>query len=112
MCVTLYRDLYCDGGYRFVCSNDMLYLHRRWYQRGLVYVGKAPLGLSFNSYSKSNSICCFSNDSVVDNSIDDMAIPRYHNLGRLIIQNNTAVLGSFRPETRLFWYAHEGGRMP
>ena len=81
-------------------------------QRGLVYVGKAPLGLSFNSYSKSNSICCFSNDSVVDNSIDDMAIPRYHNLGRPIIQNNTAVLGSFRPETRLFWYAHEGGRMP
>ena len=50
--------------------------------------------------------------SVVDNSIDDIAIPRYHNLGRPIIQNNTEVLGSFRPETRLFWYAHEGGRMP
>ncbi len=29
-----------------------------------------------------------------------------------IIQNNTEVLGSFRPETRLLWYAHEGGRMP
>ena len=50
--------------------------------------------------------------SILDNSINDVAIARLDNLGRPIIQYNTAVLGSFCPETRLFWYAHEGGRIP
>ena len=50
--------------------------------------------------------------SILDNSINDVAIARLDKLGRPIIQNNTAVLGSFSPETRLFWYAHEGGRIP
>ena len=50
--------------------------------------------------------------SILDNSINDVAIARLDNLGRPIIQYNTAVLGSFSPETRLFWYAHEGGCIP
>ena len=50
--------------------------------------------------------------STLDNSINDVAIARLDNLGWPIIHYNTAVLGYFRPETRLFWYAHEGGRIP
>lgn len=50
--------------------------------------------------------------SILDNSVNDVAIARLDNLGWPIIHYNTAVLGYFRPETRLFWYAHEGGRIP
>ena len=50
--------------------------------------------------------------SILDNSINDVAIARLDKLGRPIIHYNTAVLGSFSPETRLFWYAHEGGCIP
>ena len=49
--------------------------------------------------------------SILDNNINDVAIARLVNLGRPVIQYNTAVLGSFSPETRLFWYVHEGGHI-
>jgi hypothetical protein len=50
--------------------------------------------------------------SILNSSINDFAIVRLVNLGRPIIQYNNAVSCSFSPETRLFWYAHEGGRIP
>jgi hypothetical protein len=49
--------------------------------------------------------------SILYNSINDVTIARLDKLGRPTIQNNTEVLGSFSPETRLIWYAHEGGRI-
>ncbi len=86
MAITLYRDLYYVGG-----------------------TGASAQVITFDGCVDARGIPV---PSILDNSVDDVAIARLDNLGWPIIHYNTAVLGYFRPETRLFWYAHEGGRIP
>lgn len=47
--------------------------------------------------------------SVRDVTVDNVAVARRLPDGTPIIQYNPNVLATFRPETRLFWYAHECG---
>ena len=74
-----------------------------------VVTSASAQAILFNGFADARGIPVV---SILDKSIKDVAIARLDKLGRPTIQNNTEILGSFCPETRLIWYAHEGGRIP